>query len=531
MTSEVEELDDSPWRPGADVQFERRETLAFDRDGLDEPDGVDVAPAPRRHRRAALAVVVALTVGAALVMLDRQGLRGELGDGAVALDEPVRDIVIPAPDRAEVVFDERPSITTEPICSATRLPRSATDRWFVGLADAVAVEGSLAAGAGGVAALTVDDAGASRLRFHDADDGTERWSVSDGDLGRPAALIGVVGRVVLLAGETEDGDASVLNAYDVDTGLRVWTRVFGRSVASALDSASEVFVLSDDAEDRFGIVGVYDVDTGSIAASATGRFVSYRDGRLVTVVGGKVLATTGPAANGELLGLVVASDAPFVVLGDTVVAATPDRPGRLIVSRDVGAGSFSSEVIELDTELDVPDVGVVTSLLAVSDVSLLVTSNGMVFGVEMVDDRFETLWSVEGVPLAMTASEAGATVLVSREGGAVQILVDVATGREFLSAPTTFGGIDEGDLYGNGVVVAGGTGGRGWRRAVGLDGSELWELPGRGELVVGDGVVYEVSRRVGTGSLPARTVIGIRALGGDSLDGCPSGPDRSGSTS
>ncbi len=216
-----------------------------------------------------------------------------------------------------------------------------------------------------------------------------------------------------------------------------------------------------------------------------GAFVGFApDGRVVTRIGDKVLATAGESS--DLLGLVEPGGAPFTVLGSEVVVAD-DEAGALRVF-DGGAEPRQLPIVG-SAGIDAPS-GIVL-LAPLGGTSLVVHGDGYVYGAHIGDQTVELRWRVRGVVSGSAATDRGHALLVATEGGAQQRVIDGSTGRTIVDVVLRPGSLETLTLAANGVAVQEFIDGEPVRRTLDLDGRELWSLPGSGGFAVGSGVIVD----------------------------------------
>lgn len=541
---------DALWKPGADrdVGFVRPEPRPFVvPDATDERNPAangahrsDVGDPlesthPSGRRWTAAVVVVAMVVGAGLVVA-----LGDTPTGRVA--DPVPPAPIPAP--APIVRDVGGDVINDDVplpagafaseCSDVRLPSSVEERWSISIDDVWDIAGSLVAGSGGVAALSVDtpepDA-TYTLRMFESVDGSERWRSPVDDIGIGRGPVAVVAGVVIVEGSAEasaagsvagsaagtgddDLDATVLTAFDARTGAVAWTQTIEAGMAYLIDRVSESVVVEypGPGVGEIGDVLVLDA-AGGIVTGNVGRFVALDpDRRLVTRAGDKFLVTSGTDSTSTLLGVALEPGAPAAAVGAGVLV-DDGAPGTLRFLDYGPDGERVERPVRLVGSPRIDPPSDIASLSALGESTVVVTGRGAVHGAVLDDDELSVRWRVDGLLVATAPSDRGSTLLVSSDGGALQRLVDASTGRKFFDAPTIGGAVDADDLFANGVVVPGGTGTAAFRNAYDLDGDFMWRLPRWGALAVGDRVVYDTRRAVGTAAEPPSVNVSVVAFG------------------
>ena len=522
--------DDSPWRPGADVRFDHPPIRPFveqpgrsaadfrtrtaQRSGAD-PASAESSAAPDRRRGSALAFVAVLAlVGVATVL--RSGDRPPSG----GLDTSVGSAIEEAAGARSAAFRDLggdvilspgdvPLATAEP-CPTPRLPTAVDPLWSAEIpgvreiVEPVTVGGDSVVAVAGFDDDTADGLGSAAVVALDLDDGRERWrAVLQPATGRHE-IVGVVDRAVIVRSAAgPDMAYRRLFAFDEVSGAVLWDRGFrGEWSANVQPATGLVYVgvrrpaVSATEESE---VEVLDPRTGDRLHIAAGAFIGLDpDGRLITRIGDKVLATS--IEDRDLLGVVVPSDSPFAVVGSRVVVAD-----RVATELDVFSGSGDGRPVPLvgRSGLDAP--GFVVSLDSIGGSSLLVHGDGAVHGAVVGNDTVEIRWRLTGVVLESAATDRGRSLLVATEGGARQRVVDSSTGRTIVDLefrPGTFATLA---LVANGVVVQDSVEGEPARVALDLDGRELWSLPGSGAFAVGNGVVVDVD--------DADAVVGVYAWG------------------
>ncbi|MFK8023362.1 MAG: hypothetical protein AB8G26_05290, partial [Ilumatobacter sp.] len=124
----------------------------------------------------------------------------------------------------------------------------------------------------------------------------------------------------------------------------------------------------------------------------------------------------------------------------------------------------------------------------------------------------EIQWGDHGALGSDEASDRGRTLVVRRDGGRLQRLVDSSTGRTILDVASVGNEVSSSDLLANGVIARSGVGSNASRRAVDLDGRTMWTLPGAGRLAVGDRVVLDWRQVVDDTGAEALNVAAFGAL-------------------
>ncbi|MFK8023363.1 MAG: hypothetical protein AB8G26_05295 [Ilumatobacter sp.] len=524
--------DDSPWRRGADVDFVHRERAAFETRRETSPfttgpravSSLGVAPGPspesagpvspdltraqksdgqRRSAGWAAGAVAGAVLAAAIgvVLVD-----GDAPVGDLAARDDLDTVLAPVVRAAAAT----PIPVSSP-CVDRRLPESLVSRWAVGIDGDVV--GDLVAGADHLAIVTEDAGGVLRLALLDAVDGAEAWST---EATPGTRLVGLTDDVALSAtlADGPTGSAYEVTARRVGDGTVAWTRRLSAGATFRFAANQAGLVVDDPAAgpDDIGFTSVIDVESGAIESSNVGRLLSFdQDGRLVTLAGDKVLAKWGHPSSSSLLG-VRKTGAPVTVLGSTVLSAS-DRPGALVLSRREAPMGTRTEDVEVVPPDGFDELGVVDSLTAVGDDAVVLTSNGFLVGAELVDDRVEGRWVVEGVLLGEVANDRGRSLLVSSDGGATQSLLDAATGREVVTTATANGGVGVEDLFANGSLVRGGAGSAPTVTAYDLDGEVMWRLGPPADVAIGNGVGFTRFRQVGTATSPPSISTGVQAFG------------------
>ena len=536
VADDLDAVDDSPWRPDADVEFDHGERRPFAPQGTGSggraakndptpaaPVGVAGATSSRRRRWAGAATVVVLAVlatGAIVLGGDDSGTPRERSDAATATS-PALDL----PDaRAPAARSVPPIATTrmQQPCTGPRLPTSIDQRWTTAVGGAVGFVGPLEPGPGVVAALTQDRGSAVSdetvgLVVLRAEDGTQLWRTTIEVGSSDPRIIEVADGTVLVETIDDESGDDLLTAYGGDDGRVRWTR--------RLDSESTAFVHPQSATliiERVGVgpndIGdtrVFDVETGAREHVGFGRFVTIdADGRLVTLAGGKVLsASDEPADTGRLvIGLLEAPDAPFAVLGTSVVTSVGDPDAVELFSTDE-AGRRSSRSVPVADPDGIGTPGVITSITAIGPSGMVLTGRGATFGADLVDDVVVVRWKVDGAFQASVPSDLGRTLMLAGDGGATQFLVDAATGEEFFALRTATGALGVDDVFANGLLRRQGTGASTSWRASDLDDEELWRFGGLRSPAVGFELVYDSSVRTGTALDPPTVAASIAAFG------------------
>lgn len=509
--------DDSPWRPGADARFDRLpirpfgEQPAIDADGRPLVEGstnasarTATAPgvaAPRRRLLAAALVVPLAVVGVAVMV--RTGTGVPSGDVEAISAPPIDDAGIQSSAMRDLGGDvtlgpgDVPLLTATD-CPAQRLPAVADPRWEIELPDALGIITPLTVSEESVVAVVgFDEAPSNGLPavsvvVLNTDDGQERWRAElQPATGRHEIIAVADGTVIVRSASGPDMAYRRLFAFDEYSGAVLWERGFrGDWSATADSSAGPVYVrvrrpaVSATGESE---VEVLDPRTGDRLHIAAGAFVGIDpDGRLVTRVGDKVLATS--VEDRDLLGVVVPSDSPFALVGTEVIVAD-GAPQEL----SVFSGDGESRRFPLAGSTGIDDSRAVAYLESLSTSALLVSGGGAVHGAKVGDGTVEMRWRVMGALLESAATDRGRSLVIGTEGGAQQRVIDSSTGRTIVNLELRPGALTTLGLAANGVVMLGVVDGTSVRTALDLDGRELWTLPGTGPLAVGRGVVVDVA--------------------------------------
>lgn len=124
--------------------------------------------------------------------------------------------------------------------------------------------------------------------------------------------------------------------------------------------------------------------------------------------------------------------------------------------------------------------------------TMVVSSSGQMIGAELDGDEIRPAWRRDGIAGRTAQTERGTIILVSRNGGATQALVDGRTGETITLLTMTPGVIDNLEFAANGVLTRRTSGDGSRLAAVDLDGREIWSLPGSDPVVLGDGIVLRV---------------------------------------
>ena len=183
-----------------------------------------------------------------------------------------------------------------------------------------------------------------------------------------------------------------LFAFDEGTGAVLWDRGFRGDWSAMVQPATGlVYVgvrrpaVSSTEESE---VDVLDPRTGDRLHIAAGAFVGLDpDGRLVTRIGDKVLATS--VEERELLGVVDPADSPFALVGSQVVVADGEATELGVFAGDDDAERFP---LVGSTGIDAPSF--VVALDSIGGSSLLVHGDGAVHGAQVGDNSVEIRWRV-----------------------------------------------------------------------------------------------------------------------------------------
>ncbi len=512
-----EDHDDSPWRPGADVRFDHPPRAPFaDRNGdpvgvddaspsagaptADVPPGRPFGVPPRRGLAAALLLTVAIGAATVAVLGGATAPSGDLDEAAVRPDDASTAV------RQSALRDLGGDVTLGPgdvplltatACPANRLPSSVDVLWDVELSTArrvitpVTISEESVVAVVGFDELTANGLPAVAVLALDIDDGQERWRAGLEPATGSHEIIGVVdGAVIVRSAAGPDMAYRRLFAFDEDTGDVLWDRGFRGDWSATVDATTGLVYVGvrrpavssmDDSE-----VEVLDPRTGDRLHIAGGALVGLDpDGRLVTRIGDKVLATSNQ--DRDLLGVLVPGDSSFTLVGDRLVGADGAVSDLSVSSGEAEARRFP---LVGSTGLDAP--GFVVSLDPLGESSLIVNGDGAVHGAQVGADSVEIRWRVQGVALESVATDRGRSLLIATEGGAHTRVIDSSTGRTITHVELRPGAFATLTLAANGVVVQDVIDGAPARVAVDLDGRELWSLPGRGPLAIGRGVVVDV---------------------------------------
>ena len=463
-------------------------------------------------------LTVAVLGGLAAWLLTRSDVDGEPGAGEDAASADVVDRPTgSAPGsrgagglpsaRSEptlVPFDllDQPVVGADP----RRLPRDATPRWrrplafsqnaqwTIGIVDRRFVVA--------ISSPRLEPVGPSAIEVLDAVTGSPVWGApSEG----PAALHEVVGEIGGRLVIRTPTDAESLVAFDVDDGSVAWRRTAADVDSNAVGALGRYELLAgtpflarrplDEADPTVVVDPVTGTEAGRldgvvIGTDRRGTWFLVRDGRVVAhdladgwtperAVGGTM--STDPAAKTVVVGDSVLTvlesglgefDPGMVQLGivrpDTLLLVDPGDPRRL----------------GLDARIDV------LTPLAGDRVAIL--SGGRTTAAQLDGTTLTPAWIGDGLVLAAAETVVGTFLVVSRAGGARNEIVDARTGDTVDSLTMTPGVFDSLVLTGNGFVSRKSSPEGPRLAAIGLDGEEMWALPGATPVVVGDGVVARV---------------------------------------
>ncbi len=382
-------------------------------------------------------------------------------------------------------------------CAAQRLPAAVEPRWTVELPDARQIVSPVTAGDESVVAVVgLDDGSANGLGSVaivalDVDDGQERWRTAVQPATGRHDVLGVVDRAVIVRSFAgPDMAYRRLLAFDEGSGALLWDRGFDGDWSATVNTTTGLVVV-DVHRPGASVIEASEVEligprTGERVDVVAGELVGFApDGRVVTRIGDEVLATTGESS--DLLGLVEPGGAPFTVLGSQVVVAD-DEAGTLRVFD----GDAEPRQLPLVGSAGIDAPARVVLLAPLGGTSLVVHGNGYVYGAHVGDQTAELRWHVRGVVLASATTDRGRALLTATEGGAQQRVIDSSTGRTIADVVLRPGSLETLTLLANGVVVQESIDGEPVRRALDLDGRELWSLPGSGAFAVGGGVIVDV---------------------------------------
>ena len=536
VADDPDAVDDSPWRADADVEFEFGEVRAFDAsiaesaattDDDDRPSAVPSgphSPAPVRRRiRDGVAVVASLAVlaGGAVFVLGDDGdvPSGTFDTAGSTAPLPVGSDSVTTSGRIVT-----PIVTAriQSSCIGPRLPPSIEQRWTTVIDGAVGFVGPLEPGPGMVAALTRGRDGTApgatvELVVSSSDDGEQRWRTDVGTGSSGPRIVAVTAdTVVVETVEAESGD-DLLTAYGGGDGRVVWTRLLDSGSTASVDSANLIVERVARDSSGVGFVRVIDLDTGRVERSSDGRFVTLdAEGRLVTLAGGKVLSSpaesTGSSADRLVIGLVDSPDAPFAVLGTSVLTSTDDPDSLELFTTDEDGPRSSQRIPIIDPD-GIGTPGVITSITAIGPSGVVLTGRGSTFAADVVDGEFVVRWKADGAFQDSAPSDLGRTLVLAGEGGATQFFVDASTGQEFFVVRTATGALGLDDLFTNGILVRRGAGASTSWNASGLGGDELWRFDGLRPPAVGFEVVYDVDVQTGTQTDPPTLAASIMAFG------------------
>lgn len=459
-------------------------------------------------------------MGAIVLGGDDSGTPRETSDAATG-SSPVWDLPDVRPPSGGSVTPIVTARMQQP-CTGPRLPNSIEQRWATVVDGAVGFVGPLEPGPGVVAALTQDRGGAVSdgtvgLVVLRAEDGTQLWRTTIGaGSSDPRIVVVADGTVIVETIDDDSGDVR-LTAYGGDDGRVRWSRLLVSESTAHVHPQSATLIIerAGVGPDGIGDTRVIDVETGARGIVGYGRFVTIdANGRLVTLAGGKVLsASAEPADAGRLLiGLLDAPDAPFAVLGTSVLTAVGDPDSLTLFSTDE-AGRRSSRSVPVTDPDGFGTPGVTTSITAIGPSGVVLTGRGATFGADLVNDDVVVRWKADGAFQASAPSDLGRTLVLAGDGGATQFLLDAATGEESFVQRTATGALGLGDVFANGLLRRRGTGASTTWRASDLAGDELWQFDGLRSPVVGFDVIYDVRVQTGTALDPPSVAASVAAFG------------------
>lgn len=514
------EDDLSPWRPGSQVQFERRKAQPFTTPSSPEPDDSRAGATRPKGALVAVALVAVLAIGgvvwmavgsedpgATVDLADQQAEVGPTaggGDGAPGVELPTFESD-PTAERSSL------AAAIGSLCGPARLPDTVGTNWVTEVSDARPLDAGAVVGEAAVAVLFLegvdrDSPGSPALRAFARTSGRLLWLSSKSEaLSSNSRLLGVVDGAVIVAPVVgSSGSDDRIAAYDEGTGELLWSRGFrGRWNTDVHPASDQVFVsLRRPAGSASGVgeLSVLDARTGDREHIAPGAFLTVAtDGRVISLAGDKLLATS-PSAR-DLIG-VVDDREPYALVADPATAglgvATLSPDGSTVELSGPTVGGFENRRALGREPPRVREPEVITRISTIGGSAAVIAAGGEIFGAAIGEESsLDVAWSVDGSLLRSQPSERGATLLVASEGGASQKVVDAATGTTIVVVPARVGGFSTLGLFANGVVVLDSVDDEPVRSVLDLDGDEMYTIPGSGPLVSGGDSVFDVVQDVG----------------------------------
>ena len=375
-----------------------------------------------------------------------------------------------------------------------RLPDAIGERWSVGIGGAVG---------DGVVVLVLGDvvsADRTRVVVLDALDGSERWRTTVDRPPRDVDVVAVRGGVVVLdvaAASGNDPTRSVAGLA-TDTGRTLWERSLdGPGVPVALVGTP---LLARPADDGSG-ADLFDDATGADVGRLVGDVVA-TDGRGVWFAADETVLRRYDLAGGwrpptteaRLDPLDAAARRRLTVVDGVVLTVIDGGLVRL----DADGSPTPLDVVDAsaaDGSGDDPArlAGFVVDVDRVEGDALVFSSGGSVVGAALHDDAVEVRWRRTGVVLISSPTDRGGLVMVGRDGGAQQSVVDAVTGRTITELSGLPSAVDVFEPAANGVIAKRPAAIGSERVAIDLDGTDRWSLIGEQPVLLGDRLVVAVA--------------------------------------
>ena len=183
--------------------------------------------------------------------------------------------------------------------------------------------------------------------------------------------------------------------------------------------------------------------------------------------------------------------------------------GRLVEIREGAIASrpddapFEPLTLTLRSSAGIEPPSSFQRLSAFAGSSFLIAGDGAVFGANLDGDTIDIRWRSAGTVVDTVASDRGLTLVIARDGGAEQRVVDGSTGRTVTRVPLLPAAIETLQVVGNGVVVKQPAAIGSERVGLALGGNRMWSLVGEGPLAIGDGIVVVADAASGGVTLSA----------------------------
>ena len=405
-------------------------------------------------------------------------------------------------------------LPTDPVLRWRRPLAFADDsQWTIGVVDRRFVVA--------ISSPRLEAVGPSAIEVLDATSGLPVWgAASEG----PAALhevVGAIGGRLVIATPT---DAESLVALDLTDGSVTWRRTAADVDLDAVGAFGRHELLPG--TPLIARVPLVETDPTVLVDPATGSEVGRLDGVVVGTDhrGTWFLVRDGVVVAHDLadgwtperrVGGTMSTDpaAKTVVVGGSVLTVLESRPGEF------DPETVQIGIVEPDTLLlvDVDDprrLGLdarVDVLTPLAGGRVLVLSGGRTTAAQLDGTSLTPAWTGDGLTIATAETVVGTFLVVSRSGGARNEIVDSRTGDTVDALTMTPGVFDALVLAGDGFVSRKSSPDGPRMAAIGLDGEEMWSLPGAAPVVVGDGVVARVE--AGSDGIAFLSVHGSSSVG------------------